>query len=201
MQHFETQFFNLLLPLINLPVVGIFLAVLLINLLLYEQLLLCHVLQLGTSLVKLLSSESLVCCVAHISVGRGDTLRTLTHKSFVERDTSSHIVPQIAYLRELRVFVGQALARIVNGLIHDVDGLAVTLLQTHDVRIVKFPLKLVDTLLQTLYILLLLIIVIKQAGDGCSKLYGGRYDSEDCRCFLYSGDSGSTSSGSSLGTL
>ena len=68
------------------------------------------------------------------------------------------------------------------------QGVERVVLHTYHVRIVKFPLQLVYTALQTFYFLLILFVIVEQPGNGGSYLQGGGYDRKYHGCFLNGGD-------------
>ena len=77
------EFLYLLLPLVNLALVGVFLALLSVDLLLNEQLLLRDVLQLVFRAVVVSPSESLVCGVGDIAIRLGKLVGSLGKHSLV----------------------------------------------------------------------------------------------------------------------
>ena len=67
-------------------------------------------------------------------------------------------------------------------------GVERVILHTYHLRIVKLPLQLVDTPLQTFYLFLIFFVIVEQPCNGGGYLQSGGYDRKYHGCFLYGGD-------------
>ena len=156
--------------------------------LLDSQLLLRKVFELGTAAFVLLRSQSLISGIFNVRIG----IRNLLY-GFLVYLTLIECWPDQTV--EDAVIVGGGVMEFQNlcgcfpyHVLQFLQGVERVVLHTYHVRIVKFPLQLVYTALQTFYFLLILFVIVEQPGNGGSYLQGGGYDRKYHGCFLNGGD-------------